>query len=174
MNNNNHTNNKKIIAIGFGFLFTIIFFGSLVSANTLNRFELMDGSVIQGEILSYSKGVYKINSDALGTIALPENKIRTIHPAGNSSSKSSSGNNTQPPGSDALRIDQVQQQMMNNPEIVQLIQQLQNDPSVQEILQDKELMEAITQGNLNRVGADPKIKALMKHDTVGKIIEKNQ
>ena len=45
---------------------------------------------------------------------------------------------------------------------------------VQEILQDKELMKAITQGNLNRVGADPKIQKLMKNESVGKIIEKNQ
>jgi hypothetical protein len=57
---------------------------------------------------------------------------------------------------------------------VQLIQQLQSNPSVQEILQDKELMDAIAQGNLNRVGDDPKIKALMKQETIGKIIEKNQ
>lgn len=152
----------KRVALGLGFLIILLFSGSLVFANTLNRFELQDGSVIQGEILSYSKGIYKINSNALGTITLPENKIRAIHPAGNAKSPN------------AHNIDQVQKQMMNDPETVELIQQLQNNPSVQEILQDKELMDAIAQGDLNRVGDDPKIKALMQQKTIGKIIEKNQ
>jgi hypothetical protein len=163
---------RKPIASGLGFLLIILFFGSLVSANTLNRFELKDGSVIQGKILSYSKGIYKINSDVLGTVALPEEKIKAIHPADDANS--SSENKAQPLAPNAHKIDQVQKQMMNDPETVQLIQQLQNNPSVQEILQDKELMDAIAQGNLNRVGADPKIKALMQQETVGKIIEKNQ
>lgn len=157
--------NWKIVASGLGFLLIILCLRSPVSAGALNRFELKDGSVIQGEILSYSKGVYTINSDALGAITLPESKIRAIQPA------SPAGNETQPSGPN---INQMQQQMMNDPETVQLIQQLQSNPSVQEILQDKELMDAIAKGNLDRVGADPKIKALMQQETVGKIIEKNQ
>lgn len=114
--------------------------------------------------MSYSQGVYKINSDVLGTIPLPEEKIRAIHPASSESKKLPSAHD----------IDQVQKQMMNDPETVQLIQELQNNPSVQEILQDKELMDAIAQGDLGRVGDDPKIRALMEQETVGKIIEKNQ
>ena len=157
-----YQNKRKFIALGLGLLLVIHMLGSLAFANTLNRFELKDGSVIQGEILSYSQGVYNINSEVLGAIALPENKIRAIHPAGNAKSPN------------AKDIDQVQKQMMNDPETVQLIEQLQNNPSVQAILQDKELMDAIAQGNLNRVGEDPKIKALMQQETVGKIIEKNQ
>ncbi len=163
------THRQKIrnpIAFGLGVIFIILFSASLVSASTLNRFELKDGSVIQGEILSYSKGIYKINSNVLGTITLPENTIRSIRPASSSEKK------TQPAAPTA--IDQVQKQMMNDPETVQLIQQLQNNPAVQEILQDKELMNAIAQGNLSRVGTDPKIKALMEQKTIGKIIEKNQ
>jgi hypothetical protein len=160
---------RKIVAVGLVFLFITLSFGPLASAGALNRFELKDGSVIQGKILSYRKGVYKINSDVLGTIALPESKIRAIQPA------SASGNKTPPPSPpSAHNLDKIQQQMMNDPETVQLIQQLENNPSVQEILQDKELMDAIARGNLDRVGADPKIKALMRQETVGKIIKKNQ
>ncbi|GJL77076.1 MAG: hypothetical protein NPINA01_00650 [Nitrospinaceae bacterium] len=163
----------KIIASGQVFLFAVLFSGSLALANSLNRFELKDGSVIQGSILSYSQGVYQINSDVLGTISLPESKIRAIHPAGDSNAGASSQDETQSTQS-SQQIDRLQQEMLSDPETVQLIQQLQNDPSVQEILQDRELMEAIQQGNLNRVGTDPKIQELMKNQSVGKIIEKNQ
>jgi len=164
--------NKK--ALRLSFLFIVVFSFSIAGASTLNRFELMDGSVIQGEILSFSKGIYQINSEVLGAVFLAEEKIRAIKPAHNSDSqakKSNGPNEATTPG--AQKIDQMQDRMLSDPETVRLIEELQNNPSVQKILQDEELMQAIEQGNLNRVGADPKIKALMNDKTVGKIIEKN-
>ena len=172
MSKNHFKGNKK--ALGLSFLFIGIFYFSIAGASTLNRFELMDGSVIQGEILSYSGGVYRINSDVLGTISLPEEKIRAIKPARNSGSQADSGNGPNELSLGAQKIDRMQDRMLNDPETVRLIEELQNNPSVQKILQDEELMKAIAQGNLNRVGEDPKIKALMNDKTIEKIIEKNQ
>lgn len=172
MNKNRFKGNKK--ALGLSFLFIGIFYFSIAGASALNRFELMDGSVIQGEILSYSGGVYRIDSDALGTISLPEEKIRAIKPARNSGSQANHSNGSNEPSLGAQKIDQMQERMLNDPETVRLIEELQNNPSVQTILQDEELMKAIAQGNLNRVGEDPKIKALMNDKTIEKIIEKNQ
>lgn len=163
----------KVKALGLSFLL-VMYFISIAWASGLNRFELMDGSVIQGEILSFTQGVYRINSDALGTISLPEEKIRAIKPAQNSDSKAGNSNQPKEPTDGAQKIDRMQGRMLSDPETVRLIEELQNNPSVQSILQDEELMQAISQGNLNRVSEDPKIKALMKDKTVGKIIEKNQ
>jgi len=163
--------NKK--ALGLGFLFIVIFYFSSAGASTLNRFELMDGSVIQGKILSFSKGIYQINSEVLGTISLSEEKIKAIKPVRNSGLRVKSSNGPNQPTPGAQKIDQMQDRMLSDPETVRLIEGLQNNPSVQKILQDEELMRAIEQGNLNRVGEDPKIKALMNDKTIGKIIEKN-
>lgn len=154
-------------ALGLSLLLSFIFIASTVWASTQSRFELMDGSVIRGEILSFSKGVYRINTDALGTISLSEEKIRAIKPAHE--------NNRQPGESaGAQKIDQMQDLLLSNPETVQLIDKLRDNPSVQKILQDEELMKAIAEGNLNRLSEDPKIKALMNDQTIGKIIEKTQ
>lgn len=159
--------------LGLSLLLPFIFIVSTVWANTQSRFELMDGSVIQGVILSFSKGVYRINSDALGTISLSEEKIRAIKPAHESGSQIE--NSRQPGGSaGAQKIDQMQDLLLSNPETVRLIDKLRDNPSVQQILQDEELMKAIAEGNLNRLGEDPKIKALMNDQTIGKIIEKTQ
>ena len=159
--------------MGLSLLLPFLFIVSTVWANTQSRFELMDGSVIQGEILSFSKGVYRISSDMLGTISLPEEKIRAIKPARVSGSQAE--NSRQQGGSaGAQKIDRMQSQMLNDPETVRLIEELQNNPSVQRILQDEELMKAIAEGNLNKLGEDPKIKALMNDQTIGKIIEKTQ
>jgi len=172
MNKNHLTGNQKVFGLSVGFIF--IFLVSTAEASSLSRFELKDGSVIQGEILSFSGGVYRINSDALGTVSLPEKKIRAIKPAHNSGSQAENSNESKSPNPGAQEIEQMQGRMLNDPETVRLIGELQNNPSVQKILQDEELMKAIAQGNLARVGEDPKIKALMNDKTIGKIIEKNQ
>lgn len=172
MSNNHLKGNHK--ALRLSFLIIFIFQFSLAGANTLSRFELMDGSVIQGQILSYTGGVYEINSDALGTISLSEEKIRAIKPAQTSNPQATDNIEPEGPNPGAQKIDQMQDRMLNDPETVQLIEELQNNPAVQKILQDEELMQAIAQGNLNRVSEDPKIKDLMNNKTVEKIIEKNQ
>jgi len=172
MSKNHFKGNKK--ALGLSFLFISIFSFSIAGANTLNRFELTDGSVIQGELLSYSEGVYQINSDVLGAISLPEEKIRAIKPAHNSGSQAKNSNEPNEPPPGAQKIDQMQGRMLNDPETVRLIEDLQKNPMVLKILQDEELMKAIAQGNLNRVGEDPKIKALMNNKSIEKIIENIQ
>jgi hypothetical protein len=167
MNKNHLKRNQKVI--GLSILLIFVFIVSTVRANTQSRFELMDGSVIQGEILSFSRGVYRINSDMLGTISLPEEKIRAIKPIRDSGQPVKNSNETV---TGAQKIDQMQNRMLSDPETLRLIEELQNNPSVQNILQDDELMKAIAQGNLNRVGEDPKIKALMNDKTIEKIIKK--
>jgi hypothetical protein len=163
--------NQKVLGLSFFLIF--MFMVSTVWGNTQSRFELMDGSVIQGKILSFSRGVYRINSDMLGTISLPEEKIQAIKPAHKSGLQAE--NSRQSGGSTGTqKIDRMQDRMLNDPETVRLIGELQNNPSVQQILQDEELMKAIAEGNLNRLSEDPKIKALMNDQTIGKIIEKTQ
>lgn len=165
---------RKQLILGLNFLLVLFFTASTVFANSLSRFELRDGSVIQGEILSFSKGVYQINSDALGTVSLPEEKIRVIKPA--QSSGTQADNSRQAAGSvtGAKKIDQMKDLLLSDPETVRMIGELKSNPSVQQILQDKELMKAIAEGNLNRLGQDPKIKALMNDQTIGKILEQTQ
>jgi hypothetical protein len=55
-----------------------------------------------------------------------------------------------------------------------LLSDLQNDPAIKSILQDEELMRAIEQGNLNKVGQDPKIQSLMNSKAVENIIKQHQ
>jgi hypothetical protein len=165
---------RNQLILGLNFLCALIFIASTVFANSLSRFELKDGSVIQGEIQSFSKGVYRINSDALGTIFLSEEKIRVIKPAHSSGSQADNSRQTEGSVTGAKKIDQMKDLLLSDPETVRMIGELQSNPSVQQILQDKELMKAIAEGNLNQLGQDPKIKALMNDKTIGKILEQTQ
>jgi len=72
------------------------------------------------------------------------------------------------------QMQRLQQELMSDPETMRMLSDLQNDPSIKSILQDKELMRAIEQGNLSKVGQDPKIQTLVNSETVGKIIKQHQ
>jgi len=64
--------------------------------------------------------------------------------------------------------------LMSDPQMMGLLSDLQNDPAIKSILQDEELMRAIEQGNLNKVGQDPKIQSLMNSKAVENIIKQHQ
>ncbi|MEE9259194.1 MAG: hypothetical protein V3U37_06590 [Nitrospinaceae bacterium] len=129
---------------------------------------LSDGSSIQAEILTYSNGIYRFRSETLGEFSLQKDKIRSIQPGGKAPTSFSSGDL----GLNSPQAREMKQQLMSDPETMKMITNLQNDPSVQKILQDKELMQAIGQGDMNRVGEDPKIRSLMNNKSVGEIIDR--
>jgi hypothetical protein len=54
---------------------------SAVGAADLARFELNDSSVIVGEPLSVTDGVYRIRMPALGDIEVPVSRVSSMVPA---------------------------------------------------------------------------------------------
>ena len=60
------------------FSILLVFLYGNVFAGGLTEVELIDGSVISGEIVSFSDGVYKLKSGILGTIEINESKISLI------------------------------------------------------------------------------------------------
>jgi len=156
----------------------LFIFGPVFQAegNSASQITLSDGSVIQGKIVGFTNGTYQIQTQSLGTMQIPESQVRTIRrpsastdtaPPSPRSGEGMGAANAQP------QAQQIQQQMMNDPQTMQMILQLQNDPAIQKILSDPELMNAIQQGDVNRVAQDPSFQALMKNKTVGDIIEKS-
>lgn len=123
-------------------LFVGIFFTwNLVAYADDDRIELNDGSLIQGEIVSFSGGVYTIRSATLGTITLEKCKIRNIsvNPSESFKDQSASEGNT----SMQKRAKALQESMAENPDIMKSIDSLQNDSDFQQVLSDPELMKAI-------------------------------
>ncbi|MBI4382613.1 MAG: hypothetical protein HY579_01090 [Nitrospinae bacterium] len=136
-------------------------------------FVLKDGSVVQAEILSFSNGVYQLRSKSLGRFSLSEEKIHSIQYGDNRGVASASGNpSLSDLGIDARQMEQMKNRMLSDPETAKLLQNLQKDPAVRNILNDKELMDAVNQGDVGKVAADPKVKGLMNNKEVGKILER--
>jgi hypothetical protein len=144
-------------------LYLTVILGLLAGSSTageLREIQLSDGSVVSGEVLSLSGGIYTIKSDTLGTLKLEESKVRVIRPK------------AAPQGSISNDAKTLQEKMMSDKEIMALIPSLQNDPEFKKIMDDPELMKAIAAGDIAVLMADPRFVKLLSNPTVQEIQKK--
>ena len=134
-------------------------------AAEMREIEMSDGSVVSGEVLSLSKGIYTIKSDSLGTIKIDESKVRVIRPR----SASQGAEASQSSGSE---VRSLQNKMMNDQEIMGMIQSLQNDPEFKKLLEDPDVMKAVNAGDIAALMANPKFTKLLNNSTVQDIQKK--
>ena len=142
-------------------------------AGVVNQIKLVDGSVIQAEIISFSNGVYKLRSESLGTISVEEKRVQSILP----NKSQISGTPAQLETADPLvgqKVQGLQQKLTSDPKTMEMLLDLGNDPSMIGVLNDKDLMRAIQQGNLSTVIKNPKIQKLMKSKAVGDVIQRSK
>jgi hypothetical protein len=141
--------------------FTVVlaFIAGNTYAGSTREIELKDGSIITGEVVSLSNGMYTIKSDSLGTIKIQESKVSVIR-AG-SSSQAAGG-----------QVRSLQDKMMSDQEIMGLIQSLQNDPEFKKILEDPEVLKAVNAQDIPALLANPKFIHLLNNSTVQEIQKK--
>ena len=142
-------------------------------AGVVSQIKLLDGSVIQAEIISFSNGVYKLRSESLGTLSIAEDRVQSIRP-----NKSQTPEMLEKLESSNLsvgkKVQGLQQKLTSDPKIMEMLLDLGNDPSMIGVLNDKDLMRAIQQGNLSTVIKNPKIQKLMKSKAVGDVIQRSK
>ena len=131
------------------FLVLTVFATGAFSGET-REIELVDGSVIYGEVLSLSNGVYTLRTGGLGTVRIEEEKIRAIRSA------KGSGRTT------GQEIQALQQRMAADEEIINMVLSLQNDPDVRRVLTDPAVMEAVNSGDLNALMSNPEFMKLLE------------
>lgn len=153
---------SRVFAVG---LFLVTAFLSQIAIAEVREIELKDGSVITGTVRSFDGETYVIDSDSLGTMSLPSAKIKAIRSAaGYRAAQSISPND----------LMGIQQQLLNNPDTMELIKALQNDPQIQAILQDPQLLQSITAGDVQALMNNAKFKALIDHPKIQEISNKVQ
>jgi hypothetical protein len=132
---------------------------TLLNAAEIREIELTDGSVITGEVVSLSGGVYTLRSAALGMVQVDESKVRTIRIKGSSNN----------PKDTASQLKSLQEKMSRDREVMNTIQSLQNDPDLQRILEDPEIMKAVQAGDINALMANPRFMELLNKPAVQEI-----
>ena len=150
-------------------LFFSIFSGAAL-AGKLNRIELVDGSVIIGEISGLNNGTYTVNSQGMGLLQIEESRIKQIGSA-------DAGNSpvfAQPQSNDLVssKAAAMTNKMMGDKETVGMVMSLQDDPQLQEILQDPEIMNAIKSGNSASLANNEKFMRLKDNPKIQEIKER--
>jgi hypothetical protein len=158
------------------FFFTLVFCGLPFFAygETLREVELIDGSIIRAEVLSMDGKMYRFRSDTLGTIEVPEYRVKSVRSPGEPSvhwqavPEPTSSPTAPPLATPALTpsTDDLQRALRQNPAAMNKILSLQDDLLMQQILGDENTMRAVHAGDLGALMNDPKVRALMNHPTI--------
>jgi len=146
----------------FMIFLTLAIAAGMVTAAEMREIVLTDGTIITGEVVSLTGGVYTVRSATLGTLRIEESNIRTIRLKDSAGSSANTGG----------EVMSLQNRMMSDGEIMNMIQGLQNDPEFQEILQDPELMKAVEAGDITTLVANPKFMRLLNNQAVKDIKNK--
>ena len=169
MNKTNFRSLKTCLNI-FLFLWVV---PSASHAGVVSQIKLVDGSVIQAEITSFSNGVYKLRSEMLGTLSIAEDRVQSIRP--NKSHSPERLEKLEPSDlSVGKKVQGLRQKLTSDPETMEMLLDLGKDPSMIGVLNDKELMRNIQQGNFSTVIKNPKIKKLMRSKAVGEVIQRSK
>lgn len=154
-------------------LVPLIFMCSPASAADIRNIELTDGSVVTGEIVSFSNGIYTIKTESLGILHISSAGIRAI-----TSKPAQPGTETGPGASSPYNpkftsgVKDLQQRMLNDPALLKLIMALQDDPEFKQALQDPEILEAIKTGDTGKLGSNPVIQQLLNNPALLEIYKK--
>ena len=146
------------------FLLSLLMTGVLATGSAaaeIKEVELIDGSVITGEVLSLSSGVYTIRTGSLGTLTIDDTKVRAIRPQSSSSPSPRAGD-----------VKTLQDTMLSNTEVMGLITSLKDDPQFTKALEDPEVLNAVSSGDIASLMANPRFLELLHNPTVQEIQHK--
>lgn len=141
----------RLIAIGF----FLVAMGAFPASAT-QRIELQDGTVLQGDILSFDGSTYDIRTESLGTVKIEKSKVRSIQMEGTATGPQQG-------------VQDLRSRMLSNPEALKMIMGLQNDADVQAVLNDPEIMKASEAGDFDKLLSNPKFMKLLENPIIQEI-----
>lgn len=146
-------------------------FGSIAYCGQESRIELADGSVINGEIVSYADGVYSLNTRSFGMVNVESSRVSRITPSGGQLS------GIQPAGSPSASTSQVdfsnyQQKIMSDPASASLVTGMAFDPSIQALAEDPQIQEAVKKGDIQALMQNEKFMSVVNNPKMQESIKK--
>jgi hypothetical protein len=140
---------------------------------------LKDGSRINGRIISLEQGQYVIQSGTLGEVRIGEDNIQSIVAPNMAAMAATQPGQDQAagqavPGEYTQHMQEMQSQIMANPDIMKEIATLAQDPQIVNLLSDPALLEAAKQGNPQAMQANPRTQQLMNNSKMQGLIKKIQ
>jgi sporulation protein YlmC with PRC-barrel domain len=142
------------------FVLILVITSSSAYAGEVQRVKLIDGSVMNVEVISMHNGVYTFKSQSLGEFSVNAKQVQSI---------SSLSMPASPAGSANLKLNQLQSTLKAKPGNMKLITGLQNDPDMQAVLSDPNIMKSIQSGDYSALANNPKFQKLMNNPRMKQI-----
>jgi len=165
----------QVRALGLCALLLAVALGAQAALAGPSRVELKDGSVLTGDLVGYSGGIYTLRSPTLGEVRLEESKVVSVRP----------GAPADPAGVDAAgglgglrlppdlagQVQATQQRLIADPAVFGMIMALQNDPAIRAVLSDPAFLSLITSDHLQAIQGSPGFQELLQHPVLRAILE---
>ncbi len=137
-----------------------------------SRVELSDGSVINGQIVSYANGVYVLDTPAFGVIKVEAAKVARIESAGYSSSVTPVSPSVTSGNFSKSEVSAYSQKWMSNPASAAVITNLASDPSIRELVEDPEVQAAIKSGDIQSLMKNEKFMSIVNNPNMQESLKK--
>ncbi|MDE2027085.1 MAG: hypothetical protein KGK03_03765 [Candidatus Omnitrophica bacterium] len=164
-------------------LFFIVFFlpAFALADDVQQVITLKDGSQIKGVLSGIQDGVYVVKTPIIGDVHVAAKDVASITNGNAASPAGLPMGNTgamAAPAMGASPFDQqlqaTQQQLMSNPQNMQLITEMAQDPQIMQALQDPAVMAAINNHDYQALANTPAIKELMTNPHMQELIKQMQ
>ncbi|MEC7986183.1 MAG: hypothetical protein VX278_13545 [Myxococcota bacterium] len=136
-----------------------------ITIRTSELSEIQDPSQVSPKTVSNQNRSYQQEEQPSSVSSLKERLIP-------SKQDSIDVGNLMPKGLQERSISQIQEMIMQDPELMKDLYQLQNDPAFMEILTDPELTQLLKKGDMKALERHPKMKKLMRNPAMQKVIKK--
>ena len=137
-----------------------------------SRILLFDGSVINGEVVSYNNGIYVIRSDELGELSIESGKIFRMDSIDYSPANIANASVIDLNNSTSAGIDNYRKELMNDPKSAAVITTLAADPQIQEILKDQQIHEAAQAGDVEALIKNKKFIDMVNNPKLREAVDK--
>ncbi len=154
--------------------FFLFFLASCVYAYCAqeSRIELNDGSVINGQIVSYANGVYVLDTPAFGVIKVGGEKVARIESAGTPSPITSVGSPVSSGTFNQSEINAYKQKWMSSPASAAAITSLASDSRIQALVEDPQVQAAIASGDIQSLMKNEKFMSIVNNPNVQESLKK--
>lgn len=159
---------KKIIIL-CSFIFAL---NAVVYCGQLSKIELTDGSVINGEIISYADGAYTIKTANFGEIKVGSGKVLKIESANYVSSGRSIDAIPQANNPTQSQVSAYSQTLMQNPENAAIFINLTSNPELQAMANDPEILEAAKANDIQALMKNAKFMDIVNSPEMQEAVKK--
>ena len=149
----------------------VLGWGLTAHAQSVKTITLKDGSVVKGNVLQLTDGVYTLETDNLGKITVPEAEVVSI--TAESAPAPAAAQDT-PSASLKSQVQEVQASLLSDPEIMTEIQNIMQDPEIRGVLSDPAFMQAIMSYDPSQIQQNEKTQYLLKNPKFRALMEKMQ